>query len=161
MIKKTLSLFLCVLTVVMTAAFASPAYSSGTHTHKGVLEALRTEAGLDIPCCGIFRCAECGETYEASVTPADVGMPIVKLEGSMKGISKEKKVTLDASYDDGNGTAFTSGATLKWQGASSIEYPKKNYNIQFIKSSGSKNKVLLEPAWGKQSKNTLKANWVY
>ena len=155
--KKILVVILCIF---MTAASATAPSAADGHEHSGVLEALRTEEGLDVPCCGVFRCSECGETYEASVTPADVGMPIVRLEGSMEGISKSQKVTLDFSYDDGNGVAFTSSATLKWQGSSSLAYPKKNYNVQFVKEDGSKNKVKFVSSWGKQSKYTLKANWV-
>ena len=155
--KKAFCVILCVL---LAAPLLTAAFAVGMHEHGGVLEALRTEADLETPCCGVFRCSECGEQYEASVTPADVGMPIVKLEGSMEGISKNNKVTLTASYDDGNRVAFTSSATLKWQGGTSVNYTKKNYNIQFLKESGSKNKVELDPAWGKQSKYTLKANWV-
>ena len=155
--KKTVCMLLSAL---LTALLFVPAFAAGEHTHDGVLEALRTEPGLEKPCCGVFRCAACGETYEASVTPADVGMPIIKIEGSLAGISKTNKVTVSAAYDDGAGVAFTSGATLKWQGGSSVSYPKKNYNIQFVKDGGAKNKVALLPAWGKQSKYTLKANWV-
>ena len=120
--KKTVSVFLCAL---LTALLLVPAFAEGEHVHSGVLEALCTETGLDVPCCGIFRCAECGQTYEATVTPADVGMPIVKLEGSMEGISKQNKVTLTASYDDGAGVAFTSSATLKWQGGLFGQLPQK------------------------------------
>lgn len=155
--KKTICLLLC---AVLIFSAALPAAAAGDHVHAGPLESLRTEAGLDTPCCGVFRCSACGETYEASVTPADVGMPIVKIEGSLAGISKENKVTVNVNYDDGKGVAVASSATLKWQGGSSVGYPKKNYNMQFVKANGSKNKVELTPAWGSQSKYTLKANWV-
>ena len=155
--KKAVSVFLC---AVLAFALPFPSFAGDAHEHAGPLEALSTEEGSEIPCCGIFRCAECGETYEATVTPADVGMPIMELEGSLDGISKENKVTVTARCNDGAGVAFESRATLKWQGGVSVEYPKKNYNIQFLKDNGSKNKVELNGDWGKQSKYTLKANWV-
>ena len=120
--KKAIGIFLCLL---LTAALLTPAFAAGEYVHSGPLEALRTETGLDTPCCGIFRCAACGETYEATVTPADVGLPIVKIEGSLEGISKTNKVTVSAAYDDGSGVAFTSSATLKWQGGSSVSFPIK------------------------------------
>jgi hypothetical protein len=50
-------------------------------------------------------------------------MPIVKIEGSMEGISKTNKVTVSTAYDDGAGVAFSSSATLKWQGGSSASLP--------------------------------------
>lgn len=154
--KRIIGIILCSLLVILSIV---PAFADSGHNHSGVLEALKTEAGLSVARCGIFRCSECGETYEASVDPADVGMPIVQIEGSLDGISKTNKVTVDIAYDDGS-VSFVSPATLKWQGGSSVGYPKKNYNMVFLKANGSKNKVELSPAWGKQSKYTLKANWV-
>ncbi len=154
--KKTLGILLSALLAFLCL---SPVSAAGAHEHSGPLEALRTEAGLQTPCCGVFRCSACGGTYEASVTPADVGMPIVKTTGSLAGISKENKVTVNVAYSDG-AMRFESAATLKWQGGTSLRYAKKNYNIQFVKENGSKNKVELIPAWGRQSKYTLKANWV-
>lgn len=43
---------------------------------------------------------------------------------------------------------------IELQGASTLNYPKKNYNIRFS------NKVLFNPSWGAHKKYTLKANWV-
>jgi hypothetical protein len=112
-----------ILCLLLAVSLLIPAFAAGEHEHAGPLEALRTETGLDTPCCGVFRCSLCGETYEATVTPADVGMPIVKIEGSMEGISKTNKVTVSTAYDDGAGVAFSSSATLKWQGGSSASLP--------------------------------------
>ena len=44
-----------------------------------------------------------------------------------------------------------------------MEYPKKNYNIQFFKSGTDyekKYKVEMKEGWGKESKYTLKANYI-
>lgn len=87
------------------------------------------------------------------------GMPVINLSGSLDGISKNKKVTVGVSYSSET-KSFSSKATLKIQGGTSIYFPKNNYTIQFLKDDGSKNKVCLVDSWGKQSKYCLKANWV-
>ncbi len=154
--KKTLSLFLALLMLLsvcpLTGAF-------GAHEHEGVLQSLRTESGLSTKFCGVFRCTTCGQTYQAPVTYKDVGMPIMNIEGSLDGISKDTKVLVKTSYSSAD-LSFDSFATLKIQGFTSIRYAKKNYSLQFVQESGSKNKVLINRDWGRQSKYCLKANWV-
>lgn len=76
-------------------------------------------------------------------------LPLLKLTGSMKGISKANKVKLTFSYGELSG-----GCTLKWQGASSINYDKKNFTITFDAAQ-----TIVE-SWGTQKKYCLKANYV-
>ena len=150
--------FLFILLLVL--ALPVSAAAAGEHVHTGTLVSLCTDPGSGIPSCGVFRCDSCGQTYEATVSPADVGMPIVKLEGSVDGMSYETSVKMKAVYDDGCGVSFVSGAVLKWQGASSLGYPKKNFSIRFVKNGSVNRRVELCSAWGAQSKYCLKANWV-
>lgn len=157
MTKKAISLL---LTVLLAGLLLLPATAAGAHEHTGVLEGLRTDKVSGVSCCGVFRCTQCGETYNATVTPADVGLPIVQITGSLSGISKTKEVQANISFDDGRGVAFTSAASFKWQGGTSTSYPKKNYTVKLLTATGSKNKLTVVPAWGKQSKYCLKANWV-
>ena len=76
-------------------------------------------------------------------------LPILYLNGGMTGISKETKVNLDYIYNDHKGSC-----TLKWQGSSSIRYPKKNYTISFDSPFEAKK------GWGSQKKYCLKANFI-
>lgn len=76
-------------------------------------------------------------------------LPLLKLTGSMKGISKANKVKLSYTYGDLSG-----GCSLKWQGASSIAYDKKNFTITFDAAQ-----TIVE-SWGTQKKYCLKANYV-
>ena len=76
-------------------------------------------------------------------------LPILYLTGSTLGISKENKVNLSYVYGDLSGTC-----TLKWQGSSSLSYPKKNYTIKFD------NPFEAKTGWGSQSKYCLKANYI-
>ena len=86
-------------------------------------------------------------------------LPILEINGDMNGISKENKVDVKVKYhsDELN---FDSNATLKWQGASSLAYEKKNYTITFVDELGEKNKIKVKDEWGEQSKYCLKANYI-
>lgn len=76
-------------------------------------------------------------------------LPILYLNGNITGISKDTKVKLNYIYNERKGTC-----TLKWQGSSSIRYPKKNYTITFDSPFEAKN------GWGSQKKYCLKANYI-
>jgi len=86
-------------------------------------------------------------------------LPIIEMNGSMKGISKDDEVELSVKYHSDE-LKFNSKATLKWQGASSLFYEKKNYTIKFVDDKGEKNKIKIKDEWGKQSKYCLKANYI-
>lgn len=79
----------------------------------------------------------------------DYNVPTVYLDGDITGMSKDDAVTLDYRYGDRSGTC-----TLKWQGSSSIAYPKKNYTVKFD------NAFEAVSGWGVQKKYVLKADWV-
>lgn len=76
-------------------------------------------------------------------------IPVLILNGSMDGISKDNKVNLKYIYG-----IRTGSCTLKWQGSSSINYPKKNYTITFDTDFEAKT------GWGSQKKYCLKANYI-
>lgn len=78
-------------------------------------------------------------------------LPKLFLTGDMTGISKKNPVDMVAEYVD-NGNRFSNKCTLKWQGASSLNYPKKNFTIKL----GSK----VDFGYGKQKKYCLKANYI-
>lgn len=80
---------------------------------------------------------------------ASYNLPLLKLTGSIKGISKENKVKLTYAYGE-----LTGNCTLKWQGASSIAYDKKNFTITFDE------KRTIVEKWGAQKKYCLKANYI-
>ena len=80
---------------------------------------------------------------------AAYGLPIVYLNGSTSAMNKDTKVTLDYVYGERSGTA-----QVKWQGTSSLAYPKKNYSIEFDTAFEAKD------GWGEHKDYVLKANWV-
>ena len=77
------------------------------------------------------------------------GLPVLHLSGNISNMNKETAVTLSYEYGEMEGTC-----TLKWQGASSIRYPKKNYTIKFD------TKFEAKEGWGKEKKYCLKANFI-
>ena len=77
-------------------------------------------------------------------------LPKLFLYGDMTGISKSKEVKMQACYIYEN--AIDEECTLKYQGTSSLNYPKKNFTIKL------KNKVNL--GFGNQKKYCLKANYI-
>jgi hypothetical protein len=81
--------------------------------------------------------------------PTVYGLPVLYLTGDTTGMSKENAVTLDYAYGERSGKC-----TLKWQGSSSLAYPKKNYTIKFD------NAFEAAEGWGTQKKYCLKANFV-
>jgi hypothetical protein len=76
-------------------------------------------------------------------------LPILYLDGDVSTMTKENPVDLTYRYKDMEGTA-----NVKWQGSSSLAYPKKNYTIKFDTAFEAKT------GWGTQKKYCLKANWI-
>ncbi|MDO4952355.1 MAG: CotH kinase family protein [Synergistaceae bacterium] len=111
-----------------------------------------------------YKCLDCGVETEKALEESEIkDMPILNIRGSLDGVSKDKKVKVEVDYfNDAETEEFASYATLKVQGGSSAGFPKKNYNIQLYKDDtyDKKNKIVLRETWGKQSKYTLKANWI-
>ena len=83
------------------------------------------------------------------IKPEMYGIPMLALAGDISDMSKDNAVTLAYTYGERTGTL-----TCKWQGSSSLDYPKKNYTIKFDTAFEAK------PGWGDQRKYCLKANWV-
>ena len=85
----------------------------------------------------------------AALYGSHIGIPVLSLTGDMTGISKQNKVSLAWKFGNLSGSC-----SLKWQGASSIAYDKKNFTITFDE------KQTIVSAWGAQKKYCLKANYV-
>ena len=79
----------------------------------------------------------------------DYGLPTLYLFGDTDNMSKENSVEMDYAYGEMVGTC-----NVKWQGSSSIAYPKKNYTIKFDR------KFEAKTGWGEQNKYCMKANWI-
>lgn len=80
---------------------------------------------------------------------AAYGLPVLEFNGNISAMSKDVAVDLTYKYGDRTGSC-----TLKWQGSSSIVYPKKNYTVKFDTAFEAKD------GWGEQKKYCLKANYI-
>lgn len=94
-----------------------------------------------------------------SIPFLNYGLPCLYLNGDISGMSKDTKKQLSYLYrtvsdDLLTVTTKTGTCTAKWQGSSSINYPKKNYTVTFD------NPFEARDGWGEQSKYVLKANWI-
>lgn len=84
-----------------------------------------------------------GFDYEA------FGLPVLYLDGDISTMTKDDAVDLQYRYKDLSGTA-----SVKWQGSSSIAYPKKNYTVKFDTAFEA------VEGWGAQKKYCMKANYI-
>ena len=75
------------------------------------------------------------------------GIPALYLEGNVANMTKDDAVELEYRFGDIVGTC-----TCKWQGNSSLTFPKKNYTLKFDNAFEAADK------WGAQKKYCAKAN---
>lgn len=78
------------------------------------------------------------------------GMPVLYLWGDLNAINKDDAGTFTYKYGDNTGTS-----TLKWQGATSVGFPKKNFTWNKISTP-----FEAKEGWGVQKKYCLKANYI-
>ena len=88
-------------------------------------------------------------------------LPVIKMVGDISNMSHD--VSSIFSYTSSEKINLSSGyLTAKWQGDSSLHYPKKNLSIKLFSDQAAKNKQKLVPfnGWLKDNSFTLKANWI-
>ena len=88
---------------------------------------------------------------EHGIVSSNSTLPKLFLTGDTTGISKKNAVDMKVEYVN-SGKNFTDKCTLKYQGTSSLNYPKKNFTIKL----GSK----VDLGFGQQKKYCLKANYI-
>lgn len=127
-------------------------YYSGAHDWGNVI----AYDGVNTLSTALGTLTATGERDDGSVSDVahklDVtqyNLPIVFLNGTTAGMSKDNAVTLEYNYN-----GLTGSCTLKWQGSSSLAHPKKNYTIKFDQEFEAKE------GWGAQKKYVLKANFM-
>ena len=75
--------------------------------------------------------SECSIIYQTNI-------PQLYLTGDTTGMTKENKVLLDAELKDEHGNIIFTGKKAKvgWQGNSSVNWSKKNFNMSFLEADG-------------------------
>lgn len=87
-------------------------------------------------------------------------IPCVFFNGDTMNMTKDNKKLLSLSFRSANKN-FDCTAEMKWQGSSSLAYPKKNLNIKLYTDDTKNNKFKTNfRNWGQQSNFTLKANYI-
>ena len=78
-----------------------------------------------------------GTTTECSIIK-QTNLPQLYLTGDTTGMTKENKVFLDVEFKDEYGNIIFTGKKAKvgWQGNSSIQWPKKSFNMSFLEADG-------------------------
>lgn len=92
---------------------------------------------------------EKGDPGTVVFDPAAYGLPVLVLTGDVSAMSKDNAVTLEYAYGELRGSC-----TVKWQGNSSLSYPKKNYTVKFDQAFEA------AEGWGVQKKYCLKADFI-
>lgn len=89
-------------------------------------------------------------------------VPIVYINGDFDSIDEKSDIIkCDYSYEN-KGVTKTGYCTAKWQGSSSLNYPKKNFTIKFYNDADctSKDKFEAKTGWGNEYKYCFKADWI-
>ena len=96
----------------------------------------------------------------ASFEPMENDIPIVEIDGELPTSKWQGELPVKITYKSLT-TQFTNWATLKVQGDSSTQYPKKNFTLKMFSNSErtTKDKRVFRD-WEKANKFVLKANWV-
>lgn len=99
-----------------------------------------------------------GASANSDVTTIKSSLPVIQLSGDVNGMSGSQYKLLSFKLIDG--TRTVSGyANTKWQGDSSLSYPKKAYRIKTFEDEAMTKKLSFKPnpEWGAGSKWNLKA----
>ena len=93
------------------------------------------------------------QKYNLATGKEHTFLPILYMDGDITGMSKDTSVTLKYSIQTET-DYFAGNCTCKWQGSSSLAYPKKNYTIKTDYAIG------IVPEWGRKKKYVLKGEFV-
>ncbi len=120
-------------------------------------QTVREENGYN-PVLLVRICGVCGTEEQQAVYPS-LSVPRLSLYGSLDGIGKTQEVSAEVEYLD-TSRSFRGYAALKYQGHSTLAFPKKNYTVKFYldEDHNQKNKLSFSH-WNPEHKYILKANY--
>ena len=136
-----------------------PSVPADTCEHEWDLTAFVTEE-TTVAFAGEFTCKKCQKQEVRSFSYTDIDIPLINIEGDISEISKENKVNVNITCQSDE-KSFSSAATMKLQGNSSLSWPKNNFSITLRDDAFDKKKsIVIKEEWGAQSKYCLKSNYV-
>ena len=100
------------------------------------------------------------EIPESLIEPELMDMPKIFFTGTFPTSKDDGELLLRIEYYSKK-QSWSCWSTLKVQGNSSVNFPKKNFTLKLFKDSEKAEKKKVDfKGWGKQSKFVLKANWI-
>lgn len=100
------------------------------------------------------------DPQNTQVTIEETGIPRIYLDGNVLGMwNKQDVQKISVEYHNGP-DSFFAYAKVNMQGASSLEYNKKNYTVKFFFDEACTSRKRVDFGWGPQSQYCLKANWI-
>ena len=99
--------------------------------------------------------------YNKGVSPEKFSLPVLYLNGNLSTVTKDTIAKAAFSYKDGE-IEKDGYLTIKWQGASSLNYPKKNWNLKLFSDADftKKLKMRMKADWANNNSYMLKADWI-
>lgn len=99
--------------------------------------------------------------YNKGVSPEKFSLPVLYLNGNLSTVTKDTIAKAAFSYKDGE-VEKAGYLTIKWQGASSLNYPKKNWNLKLFSDADftKKMKMRMKADWANNNSYMLKADWI-
>lgn len=76
--------------------------------------------------------------------PSDTQIGSIAFDGDLAGISKDNKKSIRVNLALTDGTSMTAWATVKWQGNSSLSWPKKGYRLKLFEDEDLTKKLKLK-----------------
>lgn len=134
-----------------TGATQNTTLPTALYAYEGA-NTIYTEPGSELTVTikkSIAQIIDAAVTKRVAVDWSAYGLPMLHLTGNTTGMNKDNAVDLQYVYGEMSGTA-----SVKWQGSSSLSYPKKNYTIKFDTAFEAKE------GWGAQKKYCFKANFI-
>lgn len=89
----------------------------------------------------------------------EYGIPVLYFNGEVADMTKSNEKKLALSYHSPS-SSFDCYVKMKWQGTSSLAYPKKNYTIKLYSDPACTTSLSKDFGWGSQNKYCIKANWI-
>ena len=112
------------------------------------------------PVTGLYitACVHCGKEFTRHNQYSET-IPRIDFTGSMDGISKSDRITLQFEFTSPT-KMFSCYSYTTWQGHNSLMLPKKNYTIRLYSDEGISQKYrLVFNNWQREHKYVLKANY--
>ena len=143
--------------------FSDSEDGEGNHTDiwmNNIKNGLVNDPNIRVTDGVLYRTDDSGNIINIA-DPSNIQISRISIDGDLTGISKDNKKNVKINLALINGEKVDAWATIKWQGNSTLGWPKKGYRIKLFKDEAMSKKLKLElPGSGfKTNSFNLKANF--